>query len=84
MRGNARAEEAARLPVVTDRYIRRGGNIPRIYPGTLQYLEQAIEDIERVSTFNHGIIYYLDAVQGSERSTIRTYNNGLPWASEVR
>lgn len=71
---------------MTDRYVRRGGEIsPRIYPGTLKALEQAIEDIERVSTFNPQNIYELESVKGRERTIIRTYKGGLPWAaSEVR
>jgi hypothetical protein len=70
---------------VTDRYVRRGGDIPRIYPGTLKALEQAIEDIERVSRFQPLVIYSLVAVQGHESKIIRTYKSGLRMvASEVR
>jgi hypothetical protein len=58
---------------------------PLIYPGTLPALEQAIRDIERASMNNPGAVLYLEAVQGRERKTIRTYRGGLPWAaSEVR
>lgn len=69
---------------MTDRYVRRGGEIsPRIYPGTLNALEQAIEDIERVSTFNPKTIYYLESVSEGERAVIRQYQGGLPCGSST-
>ena len=70
---------------MSDRYLRTGGEIPRIYPYTLKGLEQAIEDIERVSTFNPETVYRLSSIERQDRRVIRTYKGGLPWAaSEVR
>lgn len=80
MQQDDRTAEAAKLRPVTDRYVRRGGEIsPRIYPGTLKALEEAINDMAVESTHNPDQVYYLESVNKGERKVIRTYKGGLPW-----
>lgn len=70
----------ARIYAVTrrkaDRYVRRGGPIPQIYPGTLAGLEQALAETESASRFMPDRYLYLEAVHGTERTCIRMFKAG--------
>lgn len=58
-----------------DRYFLRGGPIPRIYPGTLKGLTQAIKDGLSASRFLSSAVR-LFAVHGSERTLVRSFTAG--------
>lgn len=60
----------------TDRYVRQGGAIPQIYPGTLQGLQQAMKDSISASKFRPRVTFSLSAVQGRKRTVIQQYRAG--------
>lgn len=60
----------------TDRYVRRGGPVPQIYPGTLAGLNQALKDAMTASRFMPASVFYLEAVHGGERQVIREFRAG--------
>jgi hypothetical protein len=59
-----------------DRYVRRGGEIPRIYHGTLAGVTQAISDAQEESRFTPGVVISVWAVKGKERKRIREFVAG--------
>ena len=59
------------------RYVRRGGEIPQIYPGTLDGLNLALKELISASKFMPGCLMTLHAVYGRNQSTvIRRYKGG--------
>lgn len=69
-----------------DRYLRRGGPIDQIYHGSLDGLEQAIQDTVTTSRFLPDCVIYLTAVTGGRKRVIRTYKAGhlvFPEAEEA-
>jgi hypothetical protein len=63
-------------PRKTDRYVRRGGPVPQIYPGTLTCLNQAMKDTQNASRFMPELVFYLEAVSKGERHCIRVFKAG--------
>lgn len=59
-----------------DRYVRRGGAVPRIYPGTLNGVGQALMDAKEESRFTPGIVISVWACRGKERERIRAFVAG--------
>lgn len=61
---------------MTDRYVRRGGPIPQIYPGTLDGINQALKDMASTSRFLPDRVIYLAAVEAGVSTIIRTFKGG--------
>ncbi len=60
----------------TDRYVRRGGPVPRIYPGLSAQESQAISDAREESRFSPGVTITVWAVRGKGRERIRAFVAG--------
>lgn len=60
----------------TDRYVRRGGPVPQIYPGTLAGLNQAMKDCLTASRFLPDSVFCLESVCAGARQVIRVFKNG--------
>jgi hypothetical protein len=65
----------------TDRYARRGGPVPAIYPGTVAGVSQAVADAKTESRFSLATITVW-AVRGRERQCIRAFIAGREQESE--
>lgn len=71
-------QESARIHgVTTDRYVRRGGPIPQIYPGTLKGITQALRDCVSASKFLPDTSITLWAVQDGQQALLREFGNGV-------
>lgn len=64
---------------MTGRYVRRGGPIPQIYPGTLDGLNQALKDCVQSSKFLPDKIIYLASIVYGEHTVIRQFKGGREW-----
>ena len=58
-----------------DRYLRTGTTVPVIYPGTLAWLLQAMQDAQNVSAVTPGQ-HFLEVVNGPDRDVLQVYENG--------
>jgi hypothetical protein len=67
-----------------DRYVRRGGPIPQIYPGTLAGLEQGLADALSASRFMPEEVITLTAVHGKRRTLVHAFLAGRDWAQQKR
>ena len=59
-----------------DRYLRKGGPVPQIYPGTLDGLTQAMKDSLSASRFLPGTPILLIALHGRERTLVKSFKGG--------
>lgn len=66
-----------------DRYVRLGGRLPQIYPGTLAELSNAIRDTRRDSESVPGR-HLLEAVHAAGRRTVQVWEDGVRtwWAAD--
>lgn len=66
-----------------DRYVRRGGPITQIYPGTLAGLAQALKDAISTSKFRPDTVFRLIACYGADREVFRLFQGGhCTWEPE--
>lgn len=69
--------------MLPERYLRTGTAVPQIYPGTLENLQQAMEDATRASSRVPGP-HCLYVQRGSEKYLLQVYEGGhCTWVREA-
>lgn len=60
-----------------DRYVCQGSAVPRIYPGTLPGIQNALSDAARAGEADPEAVMRVSAVYGTERVLIRVFKGGV-------